>query len=58
MPAAAKNDFFAKQRIFLGGNEASRYPGRRSGGVMRTPNYTYAETMKPTLDDEGRKNLC
>ncbi len=24
---------------------------------MRNPNYTYADTMKPTLDDEGhRKN--
>ena len=50
-------DFFAKQRIFLGGNQASRYPGRRSGEVMRNPNYTYADTMKHTLEDEGhRKN--
>ena len=35
--------------IFLGGNRASRDPGRRNGGVMRNPNYTYADTMKPTL---------
>jgi len=46
MEAARRRfDFFAKQRIFLGGNRASRDPGRRSGGVMRNPNYTYADTM-------------
>ena len=45
MHAAAKNDFFAKQRIFLGGNQAGRDPGRRGGGVMRNPNYTFADTM-------------
>ena len=38
-------DFFAKQRIFLGGNQAGRDPGRRGGGVMRNPNYTFADTM-------------
>ena len=40
--------FFAKQRIFLGGNRASRDPGRRNGGVMRNPNYTYADTRQPS----------
>ena len=39
------DDFFAKQRIFLGGNWAGRDPGRRGGGVMRNPNYTFADTM-------------
>ena len=40
-----RTDFFAKQRIFLGGNWAGRDPGRRGGGVMRNPNYTFADTM-------------
>ena len=48
-------DFFAKQRIFLGGNRASRDPGRRNGGVMRNPNYTYADTRQPSPDDEGQQ---
>ena len=55
MHAAAKNDFFAKQRIFLGGNRASRDPGRRNGGVMRNPNYTYADTRQPSPYDEGQR---
>ena len=49
------NDFFAKQRIFLGGNRASRDPGRRNGGVMRNPNYTYADTRQPSPYDEGQR---
>ena len=48
-------DFFAKQRIFLGGNRASRDPGRRNGGVMRNPNYTYADTRQPSPGDEGQQ---
>ena len=51
-----RDDFFAKQRrIFLGGNRASRDPGRRNGGVMRNPNYTYADTRQPSPDDEGQQ---
>ena len=37
---------------FLG---ASRDPGRRNGGVMRNPNYTYADTRQPSPDDEGQQ---
>ena len=48
-------DFFAKQRIFLGGNRASHDPGRRNGGVMRNPNYTYADTRQPSPGDEGQQ---
>ena len=55
MHAAAKNDFFAKQRIFLGGNRASRDPGRRNGGVMRNPNYTYADTRQPSPMTKGNR---
>ena len=50
-----EDDFFAKQRIFLGGNRASRDPGRRNGGVMRNPNYTYADTRQPSPGDEGQQ---
>ena len=50
-----ERDFFAKQRIFLGGNRASRDPGRLNGGVMRNPNYTYADTRQPSPDDEGQQ---
>ena len=46
---------FAEQRIFLGGNRASHDPGRRNGGVMRNPNYTYADTRQPPPGDEGQQ---
>ena len=50
-------DFFAKQRIFLGGNRANRGLGRRSGGVMRNPNYTYADTMLPSMTKGTKKPI-